>query len=92
MWSLKIDKRTFTQIMIDSFQEFNSKSSQIRTNVAVIAAQLQSSHNPDFLIEHIETSLLNIIKKSLESDIPCEIDGAARIISLVAIQLPQVSS
>lgn len=86
-----IDKRTFSEIIMDAFQKFDSKSSQVRTNsLAIIINQLQLSHNPAFLTEHNKT-ILNIMKKALESDIASEIDGVARVISLAAIQLPHSS-
>lgn len=83
-----IEQRTFNEIIIDAFQEFDSKWSQARSNALVnICTQLQLSHNPVFLMEHIET-ILNITRKALESGNTNEIDGAARLISLTAIQLP----
>lgn len=83
-----IERRTFNEIIMDAFQEFDSKLSQVRSNALVnICIQLQLSHNPVFLTEHSET-ILNIINKALGSGNTNEIDGAARLISLVAIQLP----
>lgn len=83
------DTRTFDEIVLGSFDEFNSKSSQIRTNaLTIISTQLQLTHNPEFLIQHMD-KLLATIQSSLDSNIHGEIDAAASLISLAAIQLPR---
>lgn len=83
----KVDRRTFDEIMIDAFEEFNSKSSRIRSNaLTAICTQLQLSHNPAFLAVHIDR-LLTIVENGLQSNNPCEMDMAATLISLATIQL-----
>lgn len=83
----KVDRRTFDEIMIDAFEEFNSKSSRIRSNALTsICTQLQLSHNPAFLTVHIDR-LLTIMENGLQSNNPCEMDMAATLISLATIQL-----
>lgn len=85
--SSTVDSRTFDEIVMDAFDEFNSKSSRIRSNaITVICTQLQLSHNPAFLTKHIDR-VLTIIKNGLQSNVAMEIDAAATLISLVAIQL-----
>lgn len=82
-------KRTFTEIVLSAFSEFNNKSSQIRTNaLTAICTQLQQTHNPEFLAEHAD-KIAEIVHSSLESNIPSEIDAAAVLLTLVAIQLPE---
>lgn len=89
--SLKVDKRTFDQIMIDAFEKCDSKSSRIRLNaLKSICTQLQLTHNPTFLTKHIDR-LVNIIENALQSNVPCEIDATANVISLAAIQLPDTN-
>lgn len=74
--------------MLDAFEECNSKMSRLRLSALTsIATQLQLTHNPAFLTEHMDR-ILSIIENAMQSEIPCEIDAAASIISLVAIQLP----
>lgn len=83
-----IDTRTLDEIMLDTFEEFNSKSSRLRSNALnTICTQLQMTHNPAFLKEHIDR-ILNIVEIAIQSDIPCELNSAASLISLVAIQVP----
>lgn len=84
----KVDTRTSDEIIIDAFEEFNSKSSRVRSNALTnICTQLQQSHNPDFLTKHLDR-ILTIIENALQSNNAGEIDATANLISLVAIQLP----
>lgn len=83
-----LDTRTFDEIMLSAFDECNSKSYQIRSEaLTTVCTQLQHTHNPDFLNKHRDR-LSTIVFNALESNVPCEIDAAASVISLVSIQLP----
>ncbi|XP_037045013.1 uncharacterized protein LOC119080683 [Bradysia coprophila] len=84
----QIDTRTFDEIMSSAFDECTSKSYQIRSDaLTTVCTQLQLTHNPDFLKKNHDR-LSTILKSSLESNVPCEIDAAASVISLAAIQMP----
>ncbi|KAJ6639181.1 Interferon-related developmental regulator 1 [Pseudolycoriella hygida] len=86
-----VDTRSFDDIILDAFKELNRKSSRERANtLETICTQLQQFHNPKFLAKHIDR-LKSFIQYSLESTDPCEINAAANLISLVAIQLPDKS-
>lgn len=85
--STKVDRRTFDEIMMDAFEEFNSKSSRIRSNaLTTICMLLQQSHNPAFLTTHIDR-FLSVIENAMQSNNPCEMDAAASLISLATVQL-----
>lgn len=90
--SSKVDaQRAYDEIIIDAFEEFNSKSSRVRTNALTsICTLLQHTYIPDFLTTHIDR-LVNIIENALQSSVPCEIDASANLISLAAIQLPDTN-
>lgn len=89
--TFQVDAETFDEIVLKAFDKFRSKSCQIRsTALTIVCTQLQQTNNPDFLIRHYDR-LTSIIQRALKNNIPCEMDAAATLLSLAAIQLPDSS-